>query len=61
MSKRSTDIDPKMLDDIRELCVCCAKAVVVISHRYNEDPRLVSELFHQAYRKINDDINHKES
>jgi len=53
---RNNDLDDRMFDDIRELCVCCAKAVVVIAKRYNEDPRLVSKLFIEVYNKINDDV-----
>ena len=51
------DFDDKMFEDIRELCICCAKSVVVISKRYNEDPRLVSKLFIEVYTKINDDLD----
>ena len=52
--KNQSNFDDKMFDDIRELCICCAKSVVVISQRYNEDPRLVSQLFMDAYQRIND-------
>ena len=53
--KNPEDFDNRMFNDIRELCVCCAKSVVVIAKRYNEDPRLVSKLFIEVYKKINDD------
>lgn len=48
--------DPQMFKDIQELCICCAKSVVVISQRYNEDPRLVSKLFIDVYKEINDAV-----
>ena len=47
----------QMFTDIRELCCCSAKAVTVISERYNEDPRLVNRLFIEVYQKISDDID----
>ena len=50
------EFNDKMFEDIRELCICCAKSVVVISQRYNEDPRLVSKLFLEAYKEINDAV-----
>ena len=53
MSKKK---EAAMFDDIRELCICCAKAVVVISNRYKEDPRLISKLFIEVYQKINSDL-----
>ena len=56
MMKNQSNFDNKMFEDIRELCICSAKAVVVIAKRYNEDPRLVSRLFIDAYQKINDEI-----
>lgn len=54
--KKNTEVDPKMFDDIRELCVCCAKAVVAISTKYNENPRLVNKLFIEVYTKISDEV-----
>lgn len=50
------DFNPQMFKDIRELCICSAKAVSVISGRYKEDPRLISKLFIEVYQKINDDL-----
>jgi len=55
--KMNKDFNDKMFEDIRELCICCAKSVVVISKRYNEDPRLVSKLFIEVYTKINDELD----
>lgn len=46
--------DSQMYEDIRELCICSAKAVTVIAGRYNEDPRLVSKLYIEVYKTIND-------
>ena len=54
--KKDENFDNRMFDDIRELCICCAKSVVVISQRYNENPRLISKLFLEVYKKINDDL-----
>jgi hypothetical protein len=54
--KEDENFDNKMFEDIRELCICCAKSVVVISQRYNQDPRLISKLFLEVYKKINDDL-----
>ena len=39
--------------DIRQLCISCANAVVAIAEKHNEDPRLVSEVFINAYSTIN--------
>ena len=47
----------ELFEDIQELCTCCARSVVVISQKHYEDPRLVSQLFLEAYQKINDDLN----
>lgn len=55
--KMNEDFNDKMFEDIRELCICCAKSVVVISKRYNEDPRLISKLFMEVYTKINDELD----
>jgi hypothetical protein len=52
--KNPNDFDDQMFQDIQELCICSAKAAVVIAKRYNEDPRLVSQLFMDAYQRIND-------
>lgn len=52
---RKNEFDSRMFDDIRELCTCCVKSVVLISEQYKEDPRLVSELFLEAYKKIHAD------
>lgn len=49
---KKNEFDSRMFDDIRELCSCCAKSVVVISEKYAEDPRLVSELFLEAYKLV---------
>ena len=54
MMKNPNDFNSQMFQDIRELCICSAKAVSVIAKRYNEDPRLVSRLFIDVYQKIND-------
>ena len=56
MSKANRAFNDKMFEDIRELCICCAKSVVVISKRYDEDPRLVSKLFIEIYKEINDAV-----
>lgn len=56
MSKVEHMTDSKMFEDIRELCVLCAKGIVVIAQEHNENPRLVSKLFIQIYQKINDDV-----
>lgn len=56
MGKVEKDFNGQMFEDIRDLCICCAKSVVVISQRYNEDPRLVSKLFLEAYKEINDAV-----
>jgi len=54
--KKDENFDNRMFEDIRELCICCAKSVVVISQRYNQNPRLISKLFLEVYKKINDDL-----
>ena len=47
----------QMFEDIRELCCCSAKAIAIISQRYDEDPRLVNRLFIEVYQKISDDVD----
>lgn len=44
--------DSKLFEDIRELCVCCAKGIVVISERHKENPKLVSKLFVEVFQTI---------
>lgn len=44
--------NPELFEDIRELCVCCAKGIVIISQRHNENPRLVSKLFLEVFKEI---------
>lgn len=56
MGKFKKEFDDRMFEDIRELCICCAKSVVIIAKRYNEDPRLVSKLFLEVYKEINDAV-----
>ena len=56
MIQTNKDFNGQLFEDIRDLCICCAKSVVVISQRYNEDPRLVSKLFIEAYKEINDAV-----
>lgn len=51
------DYTSAMFNDIRELCTLCAKSVVIISKRYNEDPRLISKLFIEVYTKINEELD----
>ena len=50
-------MDNPLLNDIEELCVCCAEAIVVISQRYNVDPREISKTFISVYQKINSDFD----
>lgn len=51
-SKTERMEDPQFFDDIRELCILCAKGVVTIANRYNFNPRDVSKLFIELYTKI---------
>ena len=60
MMKNPNDFDNQMFQDIKELCLCSAKAVIVIAKRYNEDPRLVSRLFIDVYQKINAEVEKSE-
>lgn len=53
--KKEKDFDDQMFADIRELCVCCVNAVVVIAKRYNEDPLMVSNLFLDVYKSIDEE------
>lgn len=46
-----------LFTDIRELCICCARGIVVIANRYNENPRLVSKLFIKLFQEINDQVD----
>lgn len=57
MSRVEKECNGEMFEDIRELCVCCAKSIVVIAKRHNQDPRLVSKLFIEIYKKINDEVD----
>lgn len=56
MSKLEKEENGPMFDDIRELCICCAKSIIVIANRHKQNPRLVSKLFIEVYKKINDDL-----
>jgi len=49
-----SSFDNQMFEDIRELCICCAKSVTIIAGRYNEDPRLVNKLYMEVYKTISD-------
>lgn len=44
--------NPALFEDIRELCVYCAKGIVIVSQRHNENPRLVSKLFLEVFKEI---------
>lgn len=46
----------KLFEDIRELCIYCAKGIVIISQRHNENPRLVSKLFLEVFKEIVDRV-----
>ena len=56
MSRFKKEFDDNLLEDIQELCTCCAKSVVVIAKRYNEDPIVVNKLFLEVYKEINDAV-----
>lgn len=53
----NTNLNPNLFEDIRELCICCAQGIAVISKRYNEDPRVVSKFFLKVFREILDRID----
>lgn len=53
----NTKLNPNLFEDIRELCICCAQGIVVISKRYNEDPRVVSKFFLEVFKEILDRID----
>lgn len=46
----------ELFEDIQELCVCCAKSIVVISSKHNENPKFVSKLFLDIFTKIVEDL-----
>ena len=56
MSKIEKETNGPLLNDIQELCTCCAKSIVVISERYNINPRFVAQLFLDLFNKVNDDL-----
>lgn len=53
--------DPQFFEDIRELCILCAKGVVTIANRYNFNPRHVSKLFIELYTKIDGMVDNSKS
>lgn len=53
--------NPQFFDDIRELCILCAKGVVTIANRYNFNPRDVSKLFIELYTRINDEVENSKT
>jgi hypothetical protein len=53
----SKELPKEMFEDIRELCLCCAKSIAVISNRYNEDPRLICKLFIELFTRISEDVD----
>ena len=53
--------NPELFEDIRELCIYCAKGIVIISQRHNENPRLVSRLFITVFNKIVDMVDNEDS
>ena len=57
MQAKKSEFDSNMFEDIKNLCVCCAQSVVVISQRYNEDPRMISKLFLEVYQKIDSELD----
>lgn len=50
-------LNPDLFEDIRELCICCAQGIVVISKRYNENPQLVSKFFLEVFKEILDRVD----
>lgn len=41
-----------LFNDVKELCMCCAKGIVAISNKHKENPKLVSRLFIDVFTKI---------
>ena len=48
--------DSQFFEDIKELCVLCAKGVVTIAERHHYNPKDVSKLFIELYTKIQNDV-----
>lgn len=51
------NIDSKLVDDVRELCICCAKGIVLLSDRYKIHPEVIAKVFIEVFQKILDDMH----
>ena len=56
MSNNIEKLNDEFVQDIRELCIFCAKGVVVISKKHNLNPEYVSKMFIEVYNKIQSDV-----
>ena len=51
------NMDSKLVEDVKELCICCAKGIVLLSDRYKIHPEVIAKVFIEVFQKILDDMN----
>lgn len=49
--------NPALFEDVRQLCICNAKAISELSKKHNEDPRLITKLFLEIFKLILNNVD----
>lgn len=44
--------NPELFEDIKELCIYCAKGIAMLSKKHNVSPQLISKLFVEVFQVI---------
>ena len=47
----------QLVEDVKELCVCCARGIVLLAERYRMNPKIIAKLFIEVFQQIIEEMD----